>query len=306
VQVTVPEVDRVLSTGADGGFETRLPAGRYTLELVQFGYEPTTVPVEVAEGAFTDADTALPLAPRNRITDVIEVNINNLAAVPSIVFGLLGLAVFLNFFGLVDAWHAMKAMVTNTFGVMSEEEKTYVPESEQPRAIRIARIWFAIYAATIALALYTGSILPLMLVGLPRLYGAWHHVMTGLLQHGGLAENVIDHRLNSRTVYMNPVSRFIYWNMNYLSVAADQRPALGGGDGHHQHGGRHQPQARPLSRRDLNRAWQMRREGGPEGGEEKSKTGDPEGRGKEHPEFRAARCKSGQQPRYGGEGDRGE
>jgi phosphate transport system permease protein len=39
-------------------------------------------------------------APRNRWTDLIEVNINNLAAVPSIVFGLLGLAMFLNFFGL--------------------------------------------------------------------------------------------------------------------------------------------------------------------------------------------------------------
>jgi phosphate transport system permease protein len=39
-------------------------------------------------------------APKNRFTDLIEVNINNLAAVPSIVFGLLGLAMFLNFFGL--------------------------------------------------------------------------------------------------------------------------------------------------------------------------------------------------------------
>lgn len=39
-------------------------------------------------------------APRNRFTDIIEVNINNLAAVPSIVFGLLGLAVFIGFFGL--------------------------------------------------------------------------------------------------------------------------------------------------------------------------------------------------------------
>jgi phosphate transport system permease protein len=39
-------------------------------------------------------------APKNRLTDLIEVNINNLAAVPSIVFGLLGLAVFINFFGL--------------------------------------------------------------------------------------------------------------------------------------------------------------------------------------------------------------
>ena len=39
-------------------------------------------------------------APKNRLTDIVEVNINNLAAVPSIVFGLLGLAMFLNFFGL--------------------------------------------------------------------------------------------------------------------------------------------------------------------------------------------------------------
>jgi phosphate transport system permease protein len=39
-------------------------------------------------------------ARKNRWTDIIEVNINNLAAVPSIVFGLLGLAVFLSFFGL--------------------------------------------------------------------------------------------------------------------------------------------------------------------------------------------------------------
>ena len=39
-------------------------------------------------------------APKNRLTDLIEVNINNLAAVPSIIFGLLGLAIFINYFGL--------------------------------------------------------------------------------------------------------------------------------------------------------------------------------------------------------------
>ena len=39
-------------------------------------------------------------APKNRITDLIEVNINNLAAVPSIVFGLLGLSLFINFLGI--------------------------------------------------------------------------------------------------------------------------------------------------------------------------------------------------------------
>ena len=39
-------------------------------------------------------------APRNRWSDLVEVNINNLAAVPSIVFGLLGLAVFINWMAL--------------------------------------------------------------------------------------------------------------------------------------------------------------------------------------------------------------
>ena len=39
-------------------------------------------------------------APRNRLTDLLEISMNNLAAVPSVIFGLLGLAVFINFFGL--------------------------------------------------------------------------------------------------------------------------------------------------------------------------------------------------------------
>ncbi len=39
-------------------------------------------------------------APKNRLVDLVEVNINNLAAVPSIIFGLLGLAVLINFFGM--------------------------------------------------------------------------------------------------------------------------------------------------------------------------------------------------------------
>ena len=48
-------------------------------------------PVAVASGVFLEE-----LAPKNKFTDFIEININNLAAVPSIIFGLLGLAIFLN------------------------------------------------------------------------------------------------------------------------------------------------------------------------------------------------------------------
>jgi phosphate transport system permease protein len=50
-------------------------------------------------------------APRNRWTDLIEVNINNLAAVPSIVFGLLGLAIFIGFFGLPRSAPLVGALV---------------------------------------------------------------------------------------------------------------------------------------------------------------------------------------------------
>lgn len=53
------------------------------------------VPIGVAAAAYLEE-----FAPKNFWTDIIEVNINNLAAVPSIVFGLLGLAVFINFAGL--------------------------------------------------------------------------------------------------------------------------------------------------------------------------------------------------------------
>jgi len=52
-------------------------------------------PIGVAAAVYLEE-----FAPRNKFTDIIEVNINNLAAVPSIVFGLLGLAVFINFFGM--------------------------------------------------------------------------------------------------------------------------------------------------------------------------------------------------------------
>lgn len=52
-------------------------------------------PIAVATAIYLEE-----FAPTNRFTDFVEVNINNLAAVPSVIFGLLGLAVFINFFGM--------------------------------------------------------------------------------------------------------------------------------------------------------------------------------------------------------------
>lgn len=121
----------------------------------------------------------------------------------------------LNYLGIVDSYLSLAVLLRQAIGVVSLDEQSYIPQQEQPKAIFAARVHILIYAITIDMALYYGSWLPLMIIGLPRLYGAWHNVLVGLLQHGELADNVLDHRLNSRTVCMNPVSRFLYMNMNY-------------------------------------------------------------------------------------------
>jgi fatty acid desaturase len=120
-----------------------------------------------------------------------------------------------NFFGLADVPVAFHHMTLHAAGRLTADEQTFIPEMERQKVFLIARIWLLIYAATAAACFAVGSILPAMFIGLPRLYGAGHHVLTGLTQHAGLAEDTLDHRLNSRTVYMNPISRFVYWNMNY-------------------------------------------------------------------------------------------
>ncbi|HCI00564.1 MAG TPA: fatty acid desaturase, partial [Alphaproteobacteria bacterium] len=121
----------------------------------------------------------------------------------------------LNVFGIVALPQSLFALVRNALGHLSADERQYVPEPEQARAVWTARVHVAIYLAAVVWAIVTWSWLPLLLIGLPRAYGIWLLVLMGLPQHAGLDEDVLDHRLNSRTVIMNPVLRFVYMNMNY-------------------------------------------------------------------------------------------
>ena len=73
------------------GIKAALIGSAFTL-LITFSL---SFPIAVAAAIYLEE-----FAPQNRWTDIVEVNINNLAAVPSIVFGLLGLAVFINYFHL--------------------------------------------------------------------------------------------------------------------------------------------------------------------------------------------------------------
>jgi fatty acid desaturase len=122
----------------------------------------------------------------------------------------------LNVFAIKNGPKEMLAALRNAVGQISADEKTFVPEMEWPKMVREARAWVLVYALIIASAVVLQSWLPVLLFGLlPGMLGAWLYNYTGLTQHAGLPENVLDHRLNCRTVYMNPVLQFLYWNMNY-------------------------------------------------------------------------------------------
>ncbi|MFZ1815360.1 MAG: phosphate ABC transporter permease PstA [Rhizobiaceae bacterium] len=124
-------------------------------------------------------------APSNRVTDFIEININNLAAVPSVVFGLLGLAVFIGWFGLPRSVPLVGGMVLAlmtlpTIIIVTRAALTQVPSSIREAALGIgASRHEAIFHHMLPLAMpsiLTGTIIglaqalgetaPLLLVGM--------------------------------------------------------------------------------------------------------------------------------------------
>ncbi len=120
--------------------------------------------------------------------------------------GLFALGTYPKYFG---------NLINHSRGKISEREREFIPESEFPRLVQTARIHLVIYILVILTALLLQSWLPLFFIGLPNLFGSWLMSLYGLTQHTGLAENVLDHRLNARTFLTNPINRFLYWNMNY-------------------------------------------------------------------------------------------
>ncbi len=117
--------------------------------------------------------------------------------------------------GLTSNPGETKKILRNTVGQFTPEELDYLPEAERPKAVLTARIYVMIWTLTIVAAIVLRSFEPLMFVVGPSFYGKWLVVTYGITQHAGLAEDKLDHRLNSRTVRMNRLHRYLYWNMNY-------------------------------------------------------------------------------------------
>ena len=124
-------------------------------------------------------------APKNKWTDLIEVNINNLAAVPSIIFGLLGLAIFINFFGIPRSIPVLGAVVLAlmtlpTIIITSRAAIKSVPPSIREAALGVGASKFQttlhhvlplslpgmLTGAIIGMARALGETAPLLMIGM--------------------------------------------------------------------------------------------------------------------------------------------
>jgi fatty acid desaturase len=124
-------------------------------------------------------------------------------------------AVLSDFLYLYSGATEVRKIVVHALGIITPGARDFVPASEWRKMVRTSRIYVALVLATVAGSIAIASPLPILFVFLPRFYGAWFHQLCVLTQHAGLAEMVHDHRLNTRTVAMNPGARFLYVNMNY-------------------------------------------------------------------------------------------
>jgi fatty acid desaturase len=108
-------------------------------------------------------------------------------------------------------WETLK----HAFGVTTEVMKVCIPEKERSKCRWSARSHVFIWVTITLASIYFQSWLPLLFFVLPNFYGKTLISLFGLTQHAGLQENVKDHRYTTRTVILNPIFSFLYWQMEY-------------------------------------------------------------------------------------------
>jgi fatty acid desaturase len=97
---------------------------------------------------------------------------------------------------------------------VSDATRICVPSSEYQKVVWSARANLACYLGVIGLAIGIRSWWPILFTFGARFVAMYIGIVSAV-HHGGLAENVPDWRLNTRTVLVGPVTRLLHWNMNY-------------------------------------------------------------------------------------------
>lgn len=124
------------------------------------------------------------------------------------------ISLLINIFNIKTVFITAKDFVARGFGNLGPGAH-FIPESEQGKVKNAARVYLVLVIFIGSSSIIFSSWLPILLTIGPRVLGAPLYAFLHFTQHAGLDEDVYDHRLNTRTVYMNPVLRFLYCNMNY-------------------------------------------------------------------------------------------
>ena len=125
-------------------------------------------------------------------------------------------ALLLNLFMVERAIRGMTELITHSLNRLTAKDRQSGRVALPDGAVAKARLWIAILAGTAGLSLYLSSWLPVLLIGpLPMMFGGSLRHLFALSQHVGLAQNVYDHRMNTRTIYLGPILGFLYMNMQY-------------------------------------------------------------------------------------------
>jgi fatty acid desaturase len=117
--------------------------------------------------------------------------------------------------GLLEFWPRAKLMVRHAMGRIVDRERVYLPEAQIPVVVREARLLMAGYIALIAWAVIGQTWIPFLYFFIPRFAGAFGVYSFITTQHMGMAQNVYDHRLCTRSMTNSWLGRVLYWNMNY-------------------------------------------------------------------------------------------
>jgi fatty acid desaturase len=123
---------------------------------------------------------------------------------------------FINPLGL---YNRLKGVIRLSLGYVDGEwtNALFPPEAVAARRALFnwARILLVGHGLIVAVSLALGWWMLPVLVTLAPFYGGGFQYLFNEAQHIGLSDNVSDYRLNTRTILVNPVLRFLYWHMNY-------------------------------------------------------------------------------------------
>jgi fatty acid desaturase len=121
----------------------------------------------------------------------------------------------LDFFFIPTGLRELGKILRHAAGRLDAYALEIVPAPALNKVVWSSRAYVVVFVGVAGSCIALGSVLPALFIVLPRFYGGAFAQLFNMTQHAGLAEDVWDHRLNTRTVRLNSLFAFLYMNMNY-------------------------------------------------------------------------------------------